>query len=331
MSLRPLNNSAVHKILVVSLTNIGDVILTLPVIDVLKEDFPSAQIYVVIGPKAESLFKDNSYVHKVYVFDKRQSYAKTLTWLLQLRRENFDMVIDLRNTAIPFFLWPKRRTFFRMAKASRMHMKDKHLNRLRTVYPYSMTDRRALVIPPKDRAYVAELIKTRIGEGCPYIVIAPGAGDQAKAWPEERFAQIGDELIKSCRVKVVLIGDERDRETAEAIAQRMVNKPVNLCGQTDLVQSAEVLRHARLAIVNDSAPLHLASYMDVPLLALFGPTDPQKYGPWSSRNCFVKKSASCPACEVPKSGKRHVCIQTISVADVMEALKTHYQDLLEKR
>ncbi len=98
------NKSEIKKILVVSLTNIGDVILTFPVIDILKKDFPSAKLSIVIGPKAESLFFKNPYLDKIHIFDKHQPPLKSLSWIGELRRERFDLVVDLRNTAIPFLI-----------------------------------------------------------------------------------------------------------------------------------------------------------------------------------------------------------------------------------
>ena len=105
-----LNKSEINKILVISLTNIGDVILTFPVIDILKEDFPSAKLSIVIGPKAESLFCDNPHLEKVHIFNKHQLPFKTLRWVLGMRKEHFDLVVDLRNTAIPFMISPRYRT-----------------------------------------------------------------------------------------------------------------------------------------------------------------------------------------------------------------------------
>jgi len=76
----------------VSLTNIGDVILTFPVIDIIRNDFPSAKLFVVIGPKAETLLKGNPYLEKCYIFDKHQSALKSLSWIKALRQEHFDLV-----------------------------------------------------------------------------------------------------------------------------------------------------------------------------------------------------------------------------------------------
>jgi len=109
---KSLKKSKIRKILVISLTNIGDVILTFPVIDILKRDFSSAKLSVVIGPKAESLLKGNPHLENIYIFDKRQPFLKTVAWVNELRKEKYDLVVDLRNTAIPFLIFPEYMTTF---------------------------------------------------------------------------------------------------------------------------------------------------------------------------------------------------------------------------
>ncbi|MCK5083844.1 MAG: glycosyltransferase family 9 protein [Candidatus Omnitrophica bacterium] len=317
-----LDRSKINKILVVSLTNIGDVILTFPVIDILKRDFPSAKLSIVIGPKAESLFCENPDLDKVYVFDKHQPPLKTLAWVFELRRQRFDLVIDLRNTAIPFLISPRYRTFFRVDKASNVHMRDKHLNRLRSIHAVETeaSESKALFISEPDKNYVEEFIGKKIGAGQKYVVVAPGAADSSKRWSEENFAFVCDRLIADYNLKVIFAGDEGDQKVVGRINKLMASGSLNLCGRTSLVQLAELFRHCFFAIVNDSAPMHLASYLNVPVLALFGPTDPQKYGPWGTCSYMIKKDVDCPACREPRNSYKHICMQAISKEDVLDVM-----------
>src|SRR5476651_1210787 len=94
------------RILVFSLTNIGDVVLTCPVIDILRRDFPQAKIDLVIGPKAVSLFADNPDLG-IKVFDKQVSLRKKCAWFLDLYQQHYDVVVDLRHTALALFLMPR--------------------------------------------------------------------------------------------------------------------------------------------------------------------------------------------------------------------------------
>ena len=102
MCAKLLKESRPKRILVVSQTNIGDVVLTCPVIDILRRDFPQARIDVVTGPKAVSLFADNPNFG-IKVFDKQASLMKKWAWFLDLTRAHYDCVVDLRRTALAFF------------------------------------------------------------------------------------------------------------------------------------------------------------------------------------------------------------------------------------
>ena len=105
MSAKLSKKSELKHILVVSMTNIGDVVLTCPVIDILRRDFPKAKMDVVVGPKAVSLFADNPNF-PVKVFDKQASLKQKLAWFLDLYQAHYDCVVDLRRTMLPFFLRP---------------------------------------------------------------------------------------------------------------------------------------------------------------------------------------------------------------------------------
>ncbi len=317
------NTANIRKILVISLSNIGDVILTFPVIDILRTDFPKAEISVVAGPRAETLLRGNPHLENVFVFDKRQSFLKNICFMGKLRKENYDLVVDLRNTAIPFFIGGRYRTSFWDYKKNNVHMRLKHLNRLRTIYPYSAQaqEKYSLFIPEKDRIYIGQLLE---GEICvdvkKNIVVAPGAANHDKRWTQKGFQEIGDYLVKQ-GANIIFVGDQNDREFAQGIQERMREHSVNFCGRLTLIQLAELCKRASLVISNDSAPMHLASYLDRPVLAVFGPTDPQKYGPWSKKSYFLHKNEHCLKCQNNRLTTSHTCMEAVKSEDVIKILK----------
>ena len=105
-----IDTDKVRKILVISLSNIGDIILTTPVISILREHFPSSCIKVLVGPKGLSLFENCKTVDEVIIFDKHVSWLKQVNFVLKLRKEKFDLVVDLRNTVIPLLIGARFRT-----------------------------------------------------------------------------------------------------------------------------------------------------------------------------------------------------------------------------
>ena len=312
----------IKKILVISLTNIGDVIMTFPVLDILRQDFPQAQLSVVVGPKAEPLFVGNKNISRVYVFRKRQSLPALWRWLLTLRRENFDLVVDLRNTVIPFLISRRYLTAPFLARRKGQHMRQQHLSRLRSVYAFERQprERYALSVSSETRLAANNLLCARVGDRQRYVVVAPGAADTAKRWPEACFAELCDALVRDAAVKVVLVGDRQDRPAADNICGLMQTPAVNLCGEVSLTQLAVILEKSCLAVVNDSAVMHLASYLDVPTLAIFGPTDPRRYGPWSGQCRVLEKKATCPACQGQPGAGGHSCLAAVSARDALDIL-----------
>jgi len=317
-------SSEIKKILVVSLTNIGDVILTFPVLDILKRDYPTAELSVVIGPKAESLFSGNSEFKKIYIFDKRQPALKTLKWVLSLRRERFNLVVDLRNTAIPLMIAPRYRTSCRIKKTDNCHMREKHLQRLHSIHPFDSnpTGPKSIFITESDRQYVSDLI----GQNEKYVVVAPGAADASKRWPVNYFSDLCRHFVSKYNLKIIIVGSDKDRMIADRVNYLMESKGINLCGKTNLVQLAELFKKCFFSVTNDSAPMHLASYMKVPVLGLFGPTDPVKYGPWSPNSHFLRKNQNCRICADSNARGKHTCMEQIRPQDVISCLQIDIQN-----
>lgn len=314
--------SEIKRILVVSLSNLGDVILTFPVIDILLRDFPDAKLSVVVGPKAESFLKANPHFEEIYVFDKRSSVKNKFLWTMELRKKRFDLVVDLRNTAIPILISAKHHTSIGINGFRGIHMKTKHLNRLKTVFNFNSEskDRSALHIPEADKSTIADVLKNKIGPKGEYLVVGPGAANHIKRWTESGFASLCDNLIELFQIRIVMVGDKGDCPVVDSIIKKMKHAPVNLCGETDLLQLAEILQHSKLVVVNDSAIMHLASYLDVPVVALFGPTDERKYGPWSSKSLVVRKKLFCSPCEKSGCAYQHECMEQISSAEVFRSI-----------
>lgn len=304
-------NFTVKRILVISLTNIGDVILTFPVIDCLFHTFPGSQISVVVGPKAFSLLDKNPAYGQVIVYDKKATLWNQWRWIVRMREQEFDLIVDLRNTAIPLMLKHRYRTSLWKTQDRHMHMKQKHLNRLHKVVASddSLPLPRALYIPDADQACVDRSLSEGLKNHLNFIVLAPGAANKDKQWNPQGFRKIGDALYHQYGWATVFVGDANDKSVAEEIGKMMRAPFLNTCGHFSLTQLAALLRKSELVVSNDSAPMHLASYLNVPVVAIFGPTDPMKYGPWGRQGLFVRGPRNCPKCAAPRSPQKHCCME----------------------
>ena len=289
----------IRKILVISLSNIGDIVLTFPVMDILRHDFPDAKIAVVMGPKGEPLLRGNPHFETILYY-KKQPLPTLLAWLWQLRQRRFDLVVDLRNTAIPVFIAPRYMSSLILRRDHSKHMRFQHLNHLRSVYPFERVSPKpyAIHISDDDKKYIDWIIKEEIGDTERLVVLSPGAADQKKRWTKGGFATVAERLIEEYGAKVIFVDNEK--ENVELIASQMKKPTVNLSGRANLTQVAYLLTRAHLVVTNDSGLMHLSSYLDAPVVAVFGHTNPKEYGPWGSESFFVKKEASRSQEEDPR-------------------------------
>jgi heptosyltransferase-2 len=316
----------ISKILFISLSNIGDAILTLPAMDELLQEYPQADITVICGERPRELFEGHPRIKKVIVYNKRAGLKSDIRLFASLLKERFDLVVDLRNTFFGVAL-PSRRPsvapVLRFRKPE--HMRDKHLLKVKSqkskvksnVFP------EALCISRADEEYVERFLKENsIAKDDRLVAIAPGARSHIKRWPKERFAQLSGLLASELGLKVVLVGDKSDTEISAYIAGTCGSPVLDLTGKTSLKQLAALLKRSRLLVTNDSAILHLASYLNIPVAALFGPTNERKYGPWSQRSVAVHKFIRCRPCEKASCGPGNLkCLDIIQVGDVLREIK----------
>jgi len=317
------------KILFITLSNIGDAVLTLPALDVLRANLAEAQIQVMAGPRSSEIFQDNPCIKRVVVYDKRAPLKDKLKLFLALRREKFDVVVDLRNSFFGALLGAKYRTSpFTAIPATLKHMKDRHLYRIRGIISKLKDQKirplsRSLYISPEDEKYISKILQPQtVNKEDKIIIISAGARSHTKRWPSDKFLELAAALNQAFRAKVVLVGDKEDAPVNKYISQRLNDKVLDLSGQTSLKQLACLIQKADAVITNDSAVLHLASYLNAAVVAIFGPSDENKYGPWSENKAVVKKNISCRPCEKAQCRFNTLqCLQIINQEDVLRQLK----------
>jgi len=155
----------------------------------------------------------------------------------------------------------------------------------------------------------------------PLIGMNPNASWEGKRWPPEKFARLADLLIQNQKVRVLFFGSKPEREYVEGIISLMRNKPLCAAGQTSLTQMAALIRSCHLFISNDTGPMHMACALDVPTLAIMGPTKIEMFRPWASHSRIVQKPLPCTPCKQENTDLCHhfSCIRSISVDSVYDA------------
>ncbi len=320
----------VHKILFVTLSNIGDAILTLPALDALKVTFPQSHITVIVGPRPKEIFENHPGIQRLIVYDKHVHWIEKARLFRQLAAERFDMVVDLRNSFFQLLPGVRHKTspFWRRPRGC-SHMKEQHLYKVKRligkeppetppVFAASFFQRR-----PEDEEWCDEVLrKNNITPQDKIAVVAAGARSHIKRWGSELFGELVSLLSVSFGMKVILVGDREDSTFNGDIAAQTLPRPIDLSGKTNLAQLACLLRRSKILITNDSAVLHLASYVNIPVVAIFGPTDELKYGPWSQDAYVVKKEVFCRPCLKAQCPFGHLnCMNLIKVEDVLRQVK----------
>jgi len=327
----------VNKILFITLSNIGDVILTLPALDLLKAEFPQAKITVMVGPRPKSVFENSPCVDSLIIYDKYAKLRKKISLFKELKREKFDLVVDLRNTFFGVFLPARYKTpFFLRIPRSVRHMKDRHLYRAFSFKPLALSKDRSkgkssIHIGPRDEESIEKIYQeNNIKKHERIALIAPGARSDIKRWPADKFIGLIQLLNEKLNLKVVLVGDKDDVPVCRYITENLKHSVIDLSGKTSISELAVLLKRSQVLISNDSAVLHLASYLNIPIVAIFGPTDEVKYGPWPDKYVIVKKDIFCRPCNKALCKfKTQECMQLIKVEDVARAADAILMDTAE--
>lgn len=320
-----IDRDKVKRILVINLSNIGDVILTTPVIQALRENFSRAQIAVLVGPRAFSVFKSDRRIDKKIIYDKGIAWRNKLGLVNRLRHEKYDLVIDLRHSLFGLLLGARYRTpLFLKAPRSLLHMKDRHLWKLETLgLNINKSAGPSVGFSEDDQDHVKQLLnKWQLKDRQMFVAVAPGARSMTKRWEKKGFQDLIKRLVKEYRAKIVMVGDKGDQPLAKAIITQIKPRPINLCGETSITQLAFLLTKCRLLISNDSAPMHLAWAMHTPVVAIFGPTDHKKYAPRGAGDIIIRRDLSCSPCSesLCRKGTRE-CMKSISADEVFIASK----------
>ena len=315
------NKSQIKRILVITLSNIGDIILTTPVVKALSKEYPHSRIDVMVGPAGKEIFEHDPKVFKVIIYDKHMPMAAKRRLQLKLKKLRYDLIADLRNTIFPLLLGPKYRTATIQAfPGDIMHKIKRHLYRLNSFGLKELDESSYIYIPKADEERISAIIKAS-GVKEPIVVMAPGAKSHLKMWTPEGYAAVADRLINEASASVVFVGEGKDEEIAGKIEGRMNAKPFNFVNKTNIRQLAALLKRADLVITNDSAVLHLGCAVGAKVLALFGPTDPKKYGPTGEYDAVITKKLFCSPCEKAVCKYNYECMRSITPEEVFDTAK----------
>jgi heptosyltransferase-1 len=339
-----------QKILIVKLSAIGDVIHALPVAYALKQAFPQARLTWVVEKPAYELVANHPYIDEVIVFEKARCRSVTglLHYLPQLRhnlqKHGFDLVLDLqglfKSGAIAFLSGASKRLVYCNAREfsdkisekvcgphQNGHIVEQYLDVVRALdRPVNTVDFGIKFNETEIKTAIA-LLTANGWEGEPYVALVPGANWPNKRWSPERFGQLAERLYGQ-GIFSLITGGSGDAELAEAIRTSAAVPLFNLTGQTSLKQLACILKKALVTVGGDTGPMHLSVAVGTPTVALMGPTDTNRNGPYGVGHQALITLRDCAGCWRRNCEKGLDCLAAISVDDVNQAVR---QLLVEER
>jgi len=307
--------------------------------------YPQAYISVLVRPYTRQVVEGNPYIDEVIVYDKRErekNLFRFFSFIKDIRRRKFDLALVLHPTnrdhlivffsGIPKRVGYERKCSFLLTDAMKF---DKNSG-LKHESEYALDAVRFLGISPGVKEFhvpesvsadrwVDDLFKAQgINPRDRIIVINPGASCPSKIWPAERYAAVADFLAgRGYRIAVIAGPDALDSATGRSVIAHMKMKPIDCIGNVPIPETVSLFRRAALVISADTGPMHIASAVGAPLIAIFGRNQagisPLRWGPVNPNSIVLHRSVGCEKCLAHDCKKGFACLLAVTTSDVISA------------
>jgi ADP-heptose:LPS heptosyltransferase len=348
-----------RSVLIIRADAIGDFVLFMPALKELCRALAGARITLLVSQESESLAKIFPHVDEVILLD-RWKYRRNLLYrfrlIHQLRQRRFSEAInpiysrepstdellyccgaheriacsgDVSNIS-PSVKQKNNRYCTRIIPSSAGNITEVERNRefVERLTGKEMSAGESLPRIVLSDTQMSEARQLLLHEGVDpdveqLVVIFPGASNEIKTWPPERFAVLANRIAETYKARILICGSSSDWETQEAVASQMSAPAVRLVGKTDLLQLATILNYSALCIGNDSGPLHVAVAVGTPTLCILGGGQFGRFHPYGDqlRHRLVYKEMDCYQCNWNCIYERARCIQDITVDDVQDIVQ----------
>ena len=327
------------KILIVKPSSLGDIIHSLPLLDAVKRCYPETAIHWVVARGFEGILEGHPMIKKLWVIDKSgwkklSNIGHTIldfkAMSNELKKERFDMAIDLqgllRSGLISKASGAKVRIGLKGYREARegsflfhtdrvsvgkgvLHAVDRYLS----VADYLGCESKEIAFPMPPQSEVSEHLKGVMKD--PYAVFVPGARWPTKRWPSEYFGELARIIKNNTGIGSLVVGSRDDEEIGRIIENSSGGSAVSIAGRSSLKELVEVIRRARVVISTDSGPMHIASALGVPIVALFGSTSPERTGPYGKNNIVIRSTAGCAPC-LKRKCDNFICMSSVEPKEV---------------
>jgi len=331
------------KILVINLMYIGDLLFLTPLLRSLRKSFPADHIAMLADEKNIAVIKYNPNLSEIIAIDKKGYHNKLLNYLrliADIRKQKFDLVLNLhaneRASVIAAFSGAKKivgfstkglGTFFdHVVKERRdIHQVDAYLEVLQSI-DHAIVDNQGLemwVDQETDKKTKNMWHKAFRFPSEQIIGINTGGSWPTKRWTQKGFAELADRLIEAGR-RVVFFGGPMDKDDVSDIIKLMKHQNhenlVIFTGKTTLLEMAALVKKCKVLVTGDSGPMHIAVSQQVPVVAIFGPSDANRYAPYRQEGNVITFGCPCQPCGQHICEIGHICMEKVTVDAVLDKL-----------
>jgi len=345
-----------NSILIIKLSSIGDVVHSLPLLEVLRKNFPKARIDWVVEQDAGQILEGHKDIDHIIV-SNRKSWSKQFLqtngkstikkevtrFLSELRQIHYDWVIDIqglfKSGLLTFLSKGKRKiglstsrecsSIFLKGPPCQVDIEQHAIDRYLAIAQYLQCEevqwKGEIPIGAGDEKNIDTFIRNKGLQDQKIIAVNPMARWDTKLWDLQRFALLTDRIKKELGCEIVFTGGANDKTPIKKILNAMNENAIDLTGETTLKELAYLYSKCDLLITTDSGPMHIAAAMGCPTVALFGPTAPWRTGPYGEGHVVIRDAIECSPC-FKKKCDHITCMKNISVDKVYNGAK----EILEK-
>ncbi|MBI4775908.1 MAG: lipopolysaccharide heptosyltransferase II [Deltaproteobacteria bacterium] len=332
----------------VKLSAVGDVVHCLPVLAALKRHLPNSRIEWLVEESAAELLQGHPLLDRLWISHRkswlsdigkgrRKALLEAWRFATRLREQRFDLVLDLQGLykSAVWTRWvrgkrkigwsgTKELTGFSLTETIgpenfRLHAVDRYLDFIRYLGYDPGKPEFSIPIHREDEERVSMIVQEANPGNKDLISLNPVAKWHTKLWSQTSFARLADILMEELDVVLAFTGGLEDRTYVDAIRSEMKKNAMNLCGRTNLRELACLYGRSRLVLSTDTGPMHVAASVGTPVVALFGPTDPDRTGPYGAAHRVVCSDVECRPC-FKRTCDHGSCMNLITPEQVFRAV-----------
>ncbi|MFC1549569.1 glycosyltransferase family 9 protein [Nitrospirota bacterium] len=319
------------SVLIIKPSSLGDIIHSLPFLSSLKKRYPSASVHWAVFKGLEGILEGHPLIDRLIVIDKQRLknpltlISTALSLRSELKGNAYDIAVDLqglfRSGLIAALSSAPVSTGFTDAREGSPLFYTHAIRGGREIHAVD----RYLKLAGMLDCDISKVEFPMVHDECPppfegdYAVLVPGARWATKRWSEESFGSLASMLP----VRSVVVGGREDIPMGETIASLSSGKCVNMAGKTSLRELSGLIRNAQYTVTNDTGPMHIAAAHNVPVYAIFGPTDPLRTGPYGSIHTIIRPDIPCAPCFRRKCDDLR-CMAAIEPEKVFKAISSDH-------